>query len=63
VASDTDASRVGYLVLTRRVGEAITIGDDVEVSVAAVGRGTVRLAIRAPRERRVKRTGGPSSPS
>jgi carbon storage regulator len=37
------------LVLTRKVGEQIKIGDDVVVSVIEVDRGSVRLGIDAPR--------------
>jgi carbon storage regulator CsrA len=45
----------GYLVLSRRVGEGVLIGDDVLVAIAGLSRGAVRLAIRAPRDRRVTR--------
>jgi carbon storage regulator len=38
------------LVLSRKVGETIKIGQDVEVTVVRVDRGKVRLAIQAPRE-------------
>lgn len=38
------------LVLTRRVGEVIRIGDDVSISILDVQRGQVRVAIDAPRE-------------
>jgi carbon storage regulator len=37
------------LVLTRKVGEKILVGDDVVVSVVEVGRGSVRLGVEAPR--------------
>ncbi|RKQ85485.1 carbon storage regulator CsrA [Brockia lithotrophica] len=37
------------LVLARKVGEAIVLGDDVEVVVLGVEGDTVRLGIRAPR--------------
>ncbi len=37
------------LILTRRPGEAIRIGDDVEVYVVAVNGNQVRLGIKAPR--------------
>jgi carbon storage regulator len=37
------------LVLTRRVGERIVIGDDVEVEVVGILDGRVRLGIVAPR--------------
>ena len=43
------------LVLTRRVGETIRIGDDIEVTVVGVQRDTVRLSITAPRQVRVHR--------
>lgn len=43
------------LILTRRLGEAIRISDDVTVSVIAINRGQVRLAIQAPREISVHR--------
>jgi carbon storage regulator len=38
------------LVLTRRLGESIRIGDDVLVRVVDVQAGAVRIAIEAPRE-------------
>jgi carbon storage regulator len=38
------------LVLTRKLGESIRIGDDVLVRVVDVQNGAVRLAIEAPRE-------------
>jgi carbon storage regulator len=37
------------LVLTRKVGEKILVGDDVVVSVVEVSRGSVRLGVEAPR--------------
>jgi len=37
------------LVLTRKVGEQIKIGDEIVVSVVEVDRGNVRLGIDAPR--------------
>lgn len=44
------------LVLTRRVGESIVVGDDVVVTVLEVkGDGIVRLGIDAPRSVRVHR--------
>lgn len=36
------------LVLTRRIGETICIGDDIEVRVLEVSSGKVRLGIEAP---------------
>ncbi len=38
------------LVLTRRIGEAIQIGDEICVRVLEIQRGQVRVAIDAPRE-------------
>lgn len=38
------------LTLTRRVGETIRIGDDIEVVVKEIRRNQVRIGIVAPRE-------------
>lgn len=38
------------LVLTRRVGESIMIGDDVVVTVTAIRGGQVTVGISAPKE-------------
>ncbi len=50
------------LVLTRRVGERILIGDQVEVTVVRIGSGVVRIGVNAPAEMSVMRpeirTGG-----
>ncbi len=43
------------LILTRKVEEAIMIGDDVEVRVLGRNAGQVRLGITAPREIPVRR--------
>ncbi len=43
------------LVLTRKPGEAIVIGDDVEIEIVAIGGGKVRVGITAPRETTVHR--------
>jgi carbon storage regulator len=43
------------LVLTRKLGEAIRIGDDVELQIVGVSRGRVRLGFRAPRNIAVQR--------
>ena len=37
------------LVLTRRLGECIRIGDDISIRVLDIQRGQVRMAIDAPR--------------
>lgn len=43
------------LVLTRRVGQRLMIGDDVIVEVMSVGSDSVRLGIVAPRDVNVHR--------
>lgn len=44
------------LVLTRKSGEKVLIGDDVVVTILEVrGDNSVRLGIEAPRDRRIQR--------
>lgn len=43
------------LILTRRAGEAIRIGDDVEIIVKELGKNHVRLGINAPRDVKIRR--------
>jgi len=43
------------LVLTRRQGESIVIGDDIKVTVVNLGPGRVKLGIEAPPQVRVNR--------
>lgn len=38
------------LVLSRKSGEKIRIGDDVSITVVRIGPNTVRLGIEAPRD-------------
>jgi carbon storage regulator len=38
------------LVLTRKVGQRVLIGDNVAITVVRVSQGTVRLGIEAPPE-------------
>ncbi len=45
----------GMLILTRRVGETVRIGDDVSLTVLGVKGNQVRLGIEAPREVAVHR--------
>jgi carbon storage regulator len=37
------------LVLSRKLGEKITIGDNISITVVDIDRGKVRLGIEAPR--------------
>lgn len=43
------------LILTRRVGETVMIGNDIEVTIIGVKGNQVRLGIKAPREVAVHR--------
>ena len=43
------------LILSRRPGESVTLGDDIVVTVVSVNGNQVRLGINAPREVRVLR--------
>ena len=44
------------LILTRRIGETLMVGDDVTVTVLGVKGGQVRLGINAPKEVPVHRS-------
>ena len=43
------------LILMRRAGESIRIGDDITVKIVNVDRNRVRVGVNAPREVRVDR--------
>ncbi len=45
----------GMLILTRRVGETLMIGDEVTVTVLGVKGNQVRIGVNAPREVAVHR--------
>lgn len=38
------------LIMSRRQGETILIGDDIEIVITHIGRSRVKVGIRAPRE-------------
>ncbi len=43
------------LILTRKVGESVAIGDDIQVSVVEIKGNQVKLGIKAPRDVTVHR--------
>lgn len=43
------------LVLSRKSGEQLRIGDDITITVLEIKKGRMRIGIEAPRERRVLR--------
>jgi len=43
------------LVLTRKIGEGILIGDEVIVKIIEIKGGNVRVGIEAPRDRKIYR--------
>lgn len=44
------------LVLSRKVGESIVIGDDIEITISQVAGKRIKLSIDAPRSVRVARS-------
>jgi len=46
---------LSLLILTRKVGESVAIGDDIQISVVEIKGSQVKLGIRAPREVSVHR--------
>jgi len=43
------------LILTRKLGESITIGDQVQIKVLSIKGGQVRLGVEAPESVRINR--------
>ena len=46
---------LGMLILTRRVGESVIVGNDIDVTVLGIKGNQVRIGIKAPREVSVHR--------
>ena len=46
---------MGMLILTRRVGETLMIGDDIKVTVFGLNGNQVRIGIEAPKDVAVHR--------
>lgn len=44
------------LVLSRKQGESIMVGDDVVITISSISRGRVKVCIQAPRDRAIRRT-------
>lgn len=44
------------LVLTRRIGESVLIGDEIEVTLLDIKGDSVRIGINAPRTTRIQRS-------
>lgn len=43
------------LVISRKAGESILIGDDIEINISKVSDGSVKIAINAPKEKLILR--------
>ena len=48
------------LILTRKVGESVLIGDDISITVLSVRGNQVKLGVQAPKEVSVHREDGAS---
>ncbi len=46
----------GNLIVTRRVGESIIIDGDIEITIAGVDRGQVRLSCKGPKNVSINRS-------
>ena len=44
------------LVITRKNGESVRIGDDIEIVVTQINRGKIRIGIAAPPEVSIRRS-------
>ncbi len=43
------------LVLTRKKGEGVIIGDDIEIQIVDIRGGAVRVGLNAPRDKKIYR--------
>ncbi len=43
------------LVLTRKIGEGIVIGDDIKITIVEMKGGSIRIGIDAPQEKKIYR--------
>ena len=43
------------LVLTRKIGEGLVIGDDIKITIVEMKGGSIRLGIDAPRDKKIYR--------
>lgn len=46
---------MAMLVLSRKAGERVLIGDEIEVTIVRIGPNTVRIGIDAPRDMNIVR--------
>lgn len=44
------------LVLSRKAGESLVIGENIHITVTQIGKGRVRIGIDAPKDVHVRRT-------
>lgn len=55
MAKDALITEPNMLVLTRKLGEGIVIGDDVTITIVEMKGGNVRIGIDAPRDKKIYR--------
>ena len=46
---------MGYLVISRKVGDRILVGDDVEILIAEISENKVDVAVKAPKNWKIQR--------
>jgi len=46
---------MGYLVISRRIGERIKIGENIEILISDIDKKKVSIAIKAPKEIKINR--------